>query len=161
MEKKYKVRVNETWEFTCTQPEIDSLDSREISPSHYHIISQHKSFKGEIQEADFLNKAYTVKVKNNTYQVDISDQLDLLIEDMGLSLGQAQVVNDIKAPMPGLILDVNIAEGDEVKEGDYLLVLEAMKMETTIASNYNGRIKSIYLGEGEMVEQDDLIVELE
>src|SRR5690606_25528566 len=129
MEKKYKVKVNDTWEFTYTQTEIDSLDSREISPLNYHLISSNKSFKGDIQKADFLNKKYTVKVKNNTYRVGISNQMDLLIEDMGLSLGQALVVNDIKAPMPGLILDVTIAEGDTVKEGDYLLVLEAMKME--------------------------------
>ena len=161
MEKKYKVKVNETWEFTYTQPEIDSLDSREISPSHYHIISQHKSFKGEIQEADFLNKAYTVKVKNNTYQVDISDQLDLLIEDMGLSLGQAQVVNDIKAPMPGLILDLNIAEGDEVKAGDYLLVLEAMKMENTLTAPRDGVVKAISVKKGQTVEKNQLLIEME
>src|SRR5690606_30827393 len=138
----------ETWEFTYTQTEIDSLDSREISPSQYHIVSNHKSFKGEIQQADFLNKAYTVKVKNNTYQIDISNQLDLLIEDMGLSLGKAQVVNDIKAPMPGLILDVNIAEGDEVKAGDHLLVLEAMKMENTVKAPRDGLLQAISARQG-------------
>lgn len=161
MEKKYKVKVNDTWEFTYSQTEIDSLDSREISSSHYHIISNNKSFKGEIHKADFLNKKYTVKVKNNTYQIGISNQLDLLIEDMGLSLGQAQVINDIKAPMPGLILDVNISEGDEVKEGDYLLVLEAMKMENTLTAPRDGVVKAISVKKGQTVEKNQLLIEME
>lgn len=161
MEKKYKVKVNDGVEFTYTQAEIDSIDSHELSPMNYHIISDHKSFKGEIQNADFLNKNYTVKVRNNTYQINISNQLDLLIEDMGLSLGQVQVVNDIKAPMPGLILDVSIAEGDVVKEGDYLLVLEAMKMENTLTAPRDGVVKSINVMKGQTVEKNQLLIEME
>ncbi len=161
MEKKYKVKVNETREFTYTQSEIDSLDSREITPFQYHIISDHRSFKGEIKNTDFLNKNYTVKINNNTYQINISNQLDLLIEDMGLSLGQALVVNDIKAPMPGLILDIAITEGDVVKEGDYLLVLEAMKMENTLTAPRDGVVKSISVKKGETVEKNQLLIEME
>lgn len=161
MEKRYKVKVNDIREFTYTQAEIDSLDSREISPLHYHLLSDNRSFKGEIQKADFLNKAYTVKVRNSTYEINISNQLDLLIEDMGLSLGQAQVVNDIKAPMPGLILDVTIAEGDVVKEGDYLLVLEAMKMENTLTAPRDGVVKAISVKKGQTVEKNQLLIEME
>ncbi len=161
MEKKYKVKVNDTLEFTYSQADIDSLDSREISPSKYHILSDHRSFKGEIQKANFLNKSYTVKIRNNSYKINISNQLDLLIEDMGLSLGQAQVVNDIKAPMPGLILDVNISEGDHVKEGDYLLVLEAMKMENTLTAPRDGVVKAISVKKGQTVEKNQLLIEME
>ncbi len=161
MEKKYKVKVDGNQEFRYTQNEIDSLDSREVSPSNYHLIVDNKSFKGEIEKTDFLNKQYTVRVKNNTYQIGISNELDLLIEDMGLSLGQALVVNDIKAPMPGLILDVNIAEGEEVKEGDYLLVLEAMKMENTITAPRDGVVKAISVKKGQTVEKNQLLIEME
>jgi biotin carboxyl carrier protein len=161
MEKKYKVRVEGNGEFRYNQNEIDSLDSREISSSNYHLIVDNKSFKGEIEKADFLNKQYIVRVRNNTYKIDISNELDLLIEEMGLSLGQALVVNDIKAPMPGLILDVNIAEGDEVKEGDYLLVLEAMKMENTLTAPRDGVVKAISVKKGQTVEKNQLLIEME
>lgn len=161
MEKKYKVKVDENWEFTYTMAEINSLDSREVAPFHYHIISDNRSFRGEIQDQDFLNKKYSVRVRNNTYQISISNQLDLLIEDMGLSLGQAQVVNDIKAPMPGLILDVSIAVGDMVKTGDYLLVLEAMKMENTLTAPRDGIVKSISVKKGETVEKNQLLIAME
>jgi biotin carboxyl carrier protein len=91
----------------------------------------------------FLRREYAVKINNNTYNIKISNELDLLIEEMGLSLGSSQMVNDLKAPMPGLILDVNIKAGDEVKEGDYLLVLEAMKMENTLTAPRDGVVKSV------------------
>jgi biotin carboxyl carrier protein len=80
---------------------------------------------------------------------------------MGLSLGNAQMVNDIKAPMPGLILEVNVKEGDEVKEGDYLLVLEAMKMENALTAPRDAVIKSISVEKGQTVEKNQLLIEME
>jgi|SRR5690606_4682900 len=161
MEKRYKVRVNDSLEFEFTRNEVESLDSREISKFKYHILQNNRSFKGEITNSGFLQKKYSVKINNNVYEVDISNELDLLIEEMGLSLGAAQVVNDIKAPMPGLILSVNIKEGDEVKEGDYLLVLEAMKMENTLTAPRDGVVKSVTVKKGETVDKNQLLIEMD
>ena len=161
MEKRYKVKVNETLEFEFTQKQIDALDSNEISPLKYHILNGPRSFKGEIVQSEFLKKKYDVKINGNLYQVNISNDLDLLIEDMGLSLAATTVINDIKAPMPGLILDVNIKQGDEVKEGDYLLVLEAMKMENTLTAPRDGVVKSISVKKGETVDKNQLLIVME
>jgi pyruvate carboxylase len=68
---------------------------------------------------------------------------------------------EVGAPLQGKLGSILVKVGQEVKENTPLFVIEAMKMETTIASNYAGKIKAIYLSEGEMVEQDDLILELE
>lgn len=161
MEKKYKIKIDDSLEFNFTQEEIASLDFNEFSPLRYHIIQDHRSFKGEILKGDFVNKKYDVKVNGKTYGVEIFNELDLLIEAMGLSLGASHVVNDIKAPMPGLILDVIIKEGDEVKEGDYLLVLEAMKMENTLTAPRDGVVKSISVKTGETVDKNQLLIEME
>ena len=80
---------------------------------------------------------------------------------MGLTLAAAQVINDSKAPMPGLILDVQVKEGDEVKEGDYLLVLEAMKMENTLTAPRDGVVKSITVSKGQTVDKNRLLIEME
>lgn len=74
---------------------------------------------------------------------------------------KAERDKEIGAPLQGKLGSILVKVGDEVKENTPLFVIEAMKMETTIASNYNGRIKTIHINEGEMVEQDDLIVELD
>ncbi|WP_373059311.1 acetyl-CoA carboxylase biotin carboxyl carrier protein subunit [Zunongwangia sp. H14] len=161
MEKKYKIKVNNSYEYEFTKDEIDALDQQQISASKFHVLKDNHSFKAEILDSNFNNKKYSVKINSNSYEVDISNELDLLIEAMGLSLGSAQLLNDIKAPMPGLILDVNVKEGDEVKEGDYLLVLEAMKMENTLSAPGDGIIKSIHVEKGQTVEKNQLLIELE
>ena len=161
MDKKYKVVVNKDLEFEFTDEQISSLDSHKTSSSAFHILKENQSFKAEIEASDFLKKTYRVKINSNTYEVRISTELDLLIEDMGLSLASASVVNDIKAPMPGLILDVQVNEGDEVKAGDYLLVLEAMKMENTLTAPRDGIVKSVRVTTGQAVDKNELLIEME
>jgi biotin carboxyl carrier protein len=118
MNSHYKVKVNDDMEMNFSSEEIQDLDAQPLSTHKYHVLKENKSFKAEVVNSNFLQRKYTVKINSNSYEVDIANELDLLIEEMGLSLGNAQIVNDIKAPMPGLILEVNVKEGDEVKEGD-------------------------------------------
>lgn len=161
MSKNYKVKVNDAIDLNFTHEEIEGLDSQQVSANHYHILKDNRSAKAEVVHKDFLNRTYTVKINSNTFEVSIANDLDLLIEEMGLSLGQTQVVNDIKAPMPGLILEVSVEEGQEVKEGDYLLVLEAMKMENALTAPRDAVIKSISVKKGETVEKNQLLIEMD
>lgn len=66
----------------------------------------------------------------------------------------------IKAPLPGTILKINVKEGDAVKKGDSLMIMEAMKMENQVLSEKDGVISSIKVKEGEAVLQDDVLVEI-
>ncbi len=100
MEKKFKVKVNDTSEFEFTE---DQIDIQAIGNADFHILHEHKSFKASVEKSDFLKRQYSIKINSNIYNINIANDLDLLIEKMGLSLGSAQLINDIKAPMPGLI----------------------------------------------------------
>ena len=64
----------------------------------------------------------------------------------------------VSAPMPGTILDVNVTVGQSVKEGDILMILEAMKMENEIMSPSAGTVKSVGVAKGASVETGDLLV---
>ncbi|MCM4158168.1 acetyl-CoA carboxylase biotin carboxyl carrier protein subunit [Gramella sp. AN32] len=161
MDKKYKVSVNNTFNFEFSQEEIEALDIQRISENKFHLLKDRKSFSAEVFQPDFINRKYGIRINSNSYSVKINNELDQLIEEMGLSLGSSQQVNDIKAPMPGLILEVNVQEGDEVKQGDYLLVLEAMKMENTLTAPRDGIVKSISIGKGNTVEKGQLLIEME
>ena len=161
MDKKYKVKVNDSLEFDFSEEEIKALDTQKTSERHYHLLKDNRSFTAEIFKPDFLNRTYEIKINSNIYTVRINNDLDQLIEKMGLSLGSSQQINDIKAPMPGLILEVNVKEGDEVKEGDYLLVLEAMKMENTLTAPRDGVVKSVSVAKSDTVEKNELLIEME
>ena len=161
MGKIFKANVNNTFDFEITNEDIQGLDALKTSSSKSHILQQNKSYKTEITDADFNAKSYQVKVNNNTYNVNIFNNLDVLIKDLGFSIGSTKHVNSIKAPMPGLILDFNVKVGDEVKENDALLILEAMKMENIIISPRDGIIKSVSAEKGDAVEKNQLLIEFE
>lgn len=161
MKHLLKAKVNEEHEFEFEQEQIQNLDVQKTSSGAYHLLVNDKSVASEIVASDFLNRSYTVKINSNLYQVKISNQLDVLIKDMGLSLSANQIINEIKAPMPGMILDVSVEVGQEVIEGDSLLVLEAMKMENTIMAPRDAVIKSITVKKGKTVSKNEVLIEME
>ncbi len=155
----YKVTVNKTSTFDLTDEDISKVNAEEISDHQYHLLQNSKSYHTEVALSDFNNKKYAVKVNNNTYQVSIANALDMQIAAMGFSIGSSKQVNAIKAPMPGLLLDIHVKVDQEVKEDDPLLILEAMKMENVILSPRDGIIKSITASKGDAVDKGQLLIE--
>ena len=72
----------------------------------------------------------------------------------------ATSLKTIKAPLPGNIFKINVKEGDSVKKGETLLIMEAMKMENNILAEFDGIVKSIKIKEGDVVLQNDVLIEL-
>ena len=161
MEKTYSVSVDGTYNFDFTEAEIHALDILDLSIARKHLLEKGVSTTAEILDSDFNRKMYSVEIDSSVYTVDISGELDQLIKDMGLSAKVSKTVRDIKAPMPGLILEVNAVAGQEVKEGDYLLVLEAMKMENTLIAPRDGIVKAVAVNKGQTVEKNQLLIEME
>ena len=161
MSDNYKVKVNDSLSFYINKDSISQLDAVPTEANHLHILHQNRPYKAEIVSADFNQKHYTVKVNNNTYTVAIANDLDQLIKDLGFEVGLTKQVNAIKAPMPGLILEINVEVGQTVKENDPLLILEAMKMENSFLSPRDGVIKSIAASKGDAVDKGQLLIEFE
>lgn len=166
MEHKYRVSVNENYQFELGIDDATNLNQLEFSEiesgkkkEKIHILHNLQSFSAEILNEDFIQRDYTVKINGNSYKVKIETPLDQLIKEMGLSLGNASVEDEILAPMPGIILEVNVTEGDEVSKGDYLCVLEAMKMENALTAPRDGVIKSVNIAKGETVDKGKLLIE--
>jgi len=157
----YKIKVNSSHNFDISKEDLEKFDAIESTTDHFHVLQNNSSTKATVLHSDFNKKRYTIKVNNNIYDVDINDDLDQLIAALGFEIGTTKQVNNIKAPMPGLILEINVSEGQEVKEDDTLLILEAMKMENVITSPRQGIIKSIKVNQGETVDKNSLLIEFE
>ena len=104
-------------------------------------------------------KKLVVKINNTPYSLDIKDKYDDLLHSLGLDSLASKKVNDIKAPMPGMVLNILVTEGQEVKKGDGLIVLEAMKMENILKSPTDGVIKKIAITKGVAVEKNQLLIQ--
>lgn len=136
-----------------------SLDEVSEGDGRYHVLWENKSFRVEVLEADMESKNVTLRVNGNKYEVEVRDRFDQLLRQLGLHNIGAVAVNEIKAPMPGLVLRVEASAGSEVKKGDALLVLEAMKMENVIKSPVDGTVKSIRVNNGDAVEKNQVLIE--
>ena len=134
-------------------------DLLQTGPSSFHILHQARSYRVDVLEADYAQKAFTLRINNRTYRVKGKNALDILLERMGMNGANASRVQQLKAPMPGLILDIKIQAGDSVKKGDPIMILEAMKMENIIKSPGDGLIKAVRVKKGQNVEKNQLLVE--
>ncbi len=161
MSKSFKTSVNKTYDFDFTEAQIAALDIVEKSEGNYHVLEGNQSYQATILQRNFNKKTYTIQINGNLYEVQISNELDRLIDELGLEVSAEKKENDIKAPMPGLIVSVDVKIGQEVKEGDGILVLEAMKMENTLQAPRDGVVKSISAQVGDKVEKNTVLIEME
>jgi biotin carboxyl carrier protein len=161
MSTPYKVSVNDFFHFEMDSESISKLDAVAVDRNSFHILHQNTPYKAQIVSANFHQKKYTVVVNGNSYTVMIEDELDQLIKEMGFETAGTKQVNEIKAPMPGLILEINVEVGQKVKENDPLLILEAMKMENSFHSPREGVIKLITVSKGDAVEKGQLLIVFE
>lgn len=136
-------------------------DKIKVDERIFHIIQNAKSYTAEVVKADHKAKTFTIKVNNSSYTIQVKDRFDILLDKLGMSNLAKDKVTDIKAPMPGMVLDIHVKVGQEVSKDDPILVLEAMKMENMIKSPCNGVIKSIKAEQGIAVEKNSVLVTFE
>jgi len=141
--------------------EVFTWDILPQQTNSFHVIHENQSYQVDVLKADYTTKDFIIQINGRRYTVNAEDKLDLLLKRLGLDNLSQNKVNDIKAPMPGLILSINVAEGDEVSKGDSLLILEAMKMENVLKSPTDGVVKAIKVEQGQNVEKNQLMIVFE
>ena len=94
-------------------------------------------------------------------EVETRTDADLLLERFGLDVGDAAADREVHAPMPGLVLRVLVEPGDEVAEGQGVVVLEAMKMENELTAPAAGTVAAVHVAAGDAVAKNDLLVEVD
>lgn len=164
-----KVIINEQQAFEVeTKNETTTLNGQPfawdlvaLDNGHFHIIKDDRSFNAEVVEANYADKSFKVKINETIYNVAAKDRFDLLLEQMGINNSTKNKVNNLKAPMPGLIWDIKVQVGDVVKAGDVVLVLVAMKMENALKSSGDGVVKSIKVNKGDSVDKNQVLIEFE
>jgi biotin carboxyl carrier protein len=149
---------NDTEKIVINNKNID-WNIIEIKENYYHIIHDNKTYTAELVKTDESGKNQILKINNTLFTIQIEDKYDQLLERLGIKTEQASMVKDIKAPMPGLIIEIKAETGKQVKKGDPLLILEAMKMENVIKSPSDGEIKSIKVKKGDSVEKNQVLIQ--
>lgn len=132
--------------------------------------------KYEVEIGEIVDNVATVKVNGEDFKVEMEPEAEpekkkvVLGKPKAETAGEAPVAADtanvntnnaIKAPLPGTIVEVKVAVGDEVQAGDVVVVLEAMKMANNLEAEKSGKVTAILVQQGQSVMEDDALVVIE
>lgn len=134
-------------------------DLQWISERKIHLIFENKSIEAELISFDKESKTIQIRLGNKISTLSIKDRFDILLEKLGMNNTNTGALKEIKAPMPGLILDLKVKPGDIVKKGDVVLILEAMKMENSIKSPGDGVVKAVKISLKQSVEKNQVLIQ--
>ncbi len=132
--------------------------------------------KYEVEIGEIVDNVATVKVNGEDFKVEMEPEAEpekkkvVLGKPKAETAGEAPVAADtanvntnnaIKAPLPGTIVKVKVAVGDEVQAGDVVVVLEAMKMANNLEAEKSGKVTAVLVQQGQSVMEDDALVVIE
>jgi 3-methylcrotonyl-CoA carboxylase alpha subunit len=143
----YSIKINEETFDVCGRFDADNELRCKINGNYYQAsCSEDEKGNGYV-----TIDAYTFHIKRK----------DVLPKEMSVSelLESAGVVsNEVKPPMPGRIVKIEVEQGQEVEKGQVLLILESMKMENQILAQKKGKIKEIFIEQGQMVDGNQILL---
>jgi biotin carboxyl carrier protein len=149
------------YEFEVQPDDLKSLDVLSVKDNAFHVLKNGQSYHAELVQVDYDTRLFTFLIAGNKYEVKISDYYERLVRQLGLTTGGTHKMNIVKAPMPGLVLNIMVEPGQTVEKGDPLIILEAMKMENVIKAAGEGRVKAIKVLKGTAVDKGQLLIELD
>jgi len=134
-----------------------TVDFARITDTLYSVIVNNESIEALVERRDAV---YDLLMFGDLYEVEVKDerQQRLLNTAGGMAVGHGEIT--VKSPMPGLIVDVRVTEGQEVHKGQALVVLESMKMENELKAPRAGTVGRIFVKKGEGVEQNKPLITL-
>ena len=165
--KKYRLKIAESIQDADVSTTVDGHEMefviggetyhvgyRAVSDNRFHLLVNKKAVEA------FVVRGKTGKhvfVNGRSYLVEDADQLP---SRRGARTGMDQAPGDVTPPMPSVVVRIMVEEGDLVKKGQGLIVVTAMKMETTLKAPYNGRVEAIKTTVDAKVAPGDILVEI-
>ena len=142
-------------------PNGTSINRLPLNSSTLLLQTPSQTIQVRCLSVDKVAKTVTLLYNNQKYVAKITEPLDDLLKSMGLENALTPKISEIKAPMPGLVLNVAVSIGDTVEANQKILTLEAMKMENAIKSPTAGTIASIEVKAGQAVDKNQILVRFE
>jgi biotin carboxyl carrier protein len=152
-DKEYVIEIEQDGQILVND-EPHTIDYRELPEAGMaSLLLENRSIEAVVEERD---DTWQVLILGELHNVTVQDERAYrLAQARGTALDSGEA--DIKAPMPGIIIAVPAAEGDAVKQGDKIVILESMKMENELRAPRDGVVSQINVAPGDGVEKDQVL----
>jgi len=144
---------NKEIKWTSSSPNVEELE-----PGRFLLRKEGKVYEIFVLGESEDGKELELQINQSYYKVSIQNELDQLLNTLGFKSGDVKKVKELKSPMPGKIVTLLVKEGDEVKSGQALLILEAMKMENALQALSDGKVEKILVEKGASVNKNDILI---
>ena len=155
--KEYEVEVS-TNKVVTVKGNNSPIGIQSVDTDTYSVLIDNISTHVTARQT---NSGFEVLLGSTLVDVIVETERDRLLKRYATSFTTTSRRYEVHAPMPALVVRVEVAVGDEVKDGQGLVILEAMKMENEIKSHQSGRVKEIYVSQGKPVDKGELLMLLE
>lgn len=125
---------------------------------HFTVLLANKSIDVFVLKFDGEAKKATLMVNGKKCVISASDEMDELLKKLGMDSGGEKKMKELKAPMPGLVVKIEVAAGQEVVKDQPIVILEAMKMENVLKATNSGVVQSIEVSQGAAVEKNQVLI---
>jgi len=137
---------------------VERLDVQAVGAGTFSVLIDGRSVRATVVKEDRAAGLVKLRIGGRMYSVRLEDERARLVQALGLDKGRGGVVPELKAPMPGLVLNILVKVGDTVRKNDPLLVLEAMKMENLIKAPGDAVVTQVHAVQGRAVEKGQLLL---
>jgi len=144
--------------------DIEEFEYKFLTDELLLVRLDHKNYlfkADETIESDMKHTEFMLEYNSRYYHTVCKNEMEVLMEKFAKSRGTVKIKNELLSPMPGAIVKINVKEGDAVKKGQVLVVLEAMKMENELKAAGDCKIAKILVEEKESVDKNHLLIKFE
>jgi biotin carboxyl carrier protein len=152
--KKFEIDIDKEGAVTING-EKRQIDFLPLSPSLYNLLAENKSHDLVVDERD---GEYQVLLGGRLYTGEVLDERAQLLAATQTGAGASSGEISIKSPMPGLVVAIPVVEGQEVKGGQTVIILESMKMQNELKAPRDGIVSRVNAAAGQSVEQGKLLI---
>jgi biotin carboxyl carrier protein len=154
-EKQFTIDVNQDGQITIDGQVVSVDTQRMLDTTMYSVIIDGISHDVRMSEGEGV---YQVEVSGDILEAVVEDERTRRLAGIkgGAGPGAGEVI--VKAPMPGVVIDVLVSPGQEVEQGDILIILESMKMQNEFKAPRGGKIHTIRVAPGDKVEQSSVML---
>lgn len=165
---KWQINVNQQKEFkvetTGKNGELVADNQRWLfelaarGERHFIVQLAGRNIEVFVLKYDASTKKGTFMVNGKKCTLEATDEMDLLLKKLGMDSGSTRQVKELKAPMPGMVVKIEVEAGSAVKKDQALVILEAMKMENVLKAQADGVVQNVEVKKGQAVEKNQILI---